>query len=522
MQRTRPDLPATLVAVFEHLSGPSQGTVSWAGERKLNVSLRSDRLLEVSAAEPHESEAELVASLRRSNGTYEIAAAQGRSVWVNGLPVESRQLQHNDMIEFGDAGPISRVHLYRNGECRPVNLGDIFSDAAAYVRSSRRPLSRRLADVTLQILRRLARETTLLFRIGMTVALIALGIVVYQQNVINRLLRQKIETSAIQLEDFSKLLAEVRKEALTPAELGNLREELSGRMTSAAERLSKLERRSTAIERIIAKSQASVLFLQGAYGFREKATGRMLRQALGEDGQPLILPNGIPLLSLEGKGSVAERQFTGTGFVLDTEGMVATSRHVGQPWLYDVNVKAMANRGLEPTVTRFIAYYPDTADARAVTLLRASRASDLAILRLERPMPNIPGLQLASRPLRPGEEVVLIGYPTGIRSMLAQGGPALIEKLQQQNELGFWSVVAQLAAAGRIVPLASRGIVGRTSHETIVYDAETTYGGSGGPVLDINGSVVAINSAILPEYGGSNLGVPANKLRQLVVDAETR
>jgi S1-C subfamily serine protease len=55
-----------------------------------------------------------------------------------------------------------------------------------------------------------------------------------------------------------------------------------------------------------------------------------------------------------------------------------------------------------------------------------------------------------------------------------------------------------------------------------VYDAETTHGGSGGPVLDINGSVVAVNAAILPEYGGSNLGVPVARLRALLADAGYR
>ena len=53
----------------------------------------------------------------------------------------------------------------------------------------------------------------------------------------------------------------------------------------------------------------------------------------------------------------------------------------------------------------------------------------------------------------------------------------------------------------------------------MVYDAETTHGGSGGPVLDMSGAVVAVNSAILPEYGGSNLGVPATKMRALLEEA---
>jgi S1-C subfamily serine protease len=54
------------------------------------------------------------------------------------------------------------------------------------------------------------------------------------------------------------------------------------------------------------------------------------------------------------------------------------------------------------------------------------------------------------------------------------------------------------------------------SDATIAYDAETTHGGSGGPVLDIDGEVVAVNSAILPEYGGSNLGVPVEEVRRLL------
>jgi hypothetical protein len=106
--------------------------------------------------------------------------------------------------------------------------------------------------------------------------------------------------------------------------------------------------------------------------------------------------------------------------------------------------------------------------------------------------------------------------------MLAQSGEDFIEELQKTEDTGFWSVAARLAEKGHIAPLASRGIVSQATPVTIVYDAETTYGGSGGPVLDINGSVVAVNAAILPEYGGSNLGVPVAKVRALLEDAGLR
>ena len=34
--------------------------------------------------------------------------------------------------------------------------------------------------------------------------------------------------------------------------------------------------------------------------------------------------------------------------------------------------------------------------------------------------------------------------------------------------------------------------------------------------MDSNGLVVGVNAAILPEYGGSNIGVPLEKLQQLL------
>ena len=115
-----------------------------------------------------------------------------------------------------------------------------------------------------------------------------------------------------------------------------------------------------------------------------------------------------------------------------------------------------------------------------------------------------------------------MGYPTGLRSMLAQAGDAFLAELQLAKDTDFWSVATRLSNKGLISPLASRGIVGQTSQATIVYDAETTQGGSGGPVLNTNGEVIAVNTAILPEYGGSNLGVPAAKVQQLLRAIEKR
>jgi S1-C subfamily serine protease len=51
-------------------------------------------------------------------------------------------------------------------------------------------------------------------------------------------------------------------------------------------------------------------------------------------------------------------------------------------------------------------------------------------------------------------------------------------------------------------------IIAQITNKAVIYDAETIVGGSGGPALDSNGHVVAVNAAILPEFGGANIGVP--------------
>ena len=248
----------------------------------------------------------------------------------------------------------------------------------------------------------------------------------------------------------------------------------------------------------------------------------MLLHVVDDDGRPLISPRGQPLLSLEGDGPVAERQFIGTGFAVGDGGALVTNRHVALPWENDANFEEFTGQGLKPVMIKFISYLPSKPAADSVTLLRASEDADLAVLRRKDEAEPIAGLRLGEAAPAAGDEVIVMGYPTGLRSMLAQSGDAFIAELQMAKNTDFWSVAASIAKAGQIAPLASRGIVGQATLSTIVYDAETTHGGSGGPVLDINGSVIAVNTAILPDYGGLNLGIPVAKVRALLEDAGLR
>ena len=519
LQETSDTNQATLpVAALEHLTGPMRGTTTWIAEKDINVTLSPRRIIHVGPGLVAGDDSELIAHLRRSGETFEIEATGNRTIWVNGQAISSSLLKHHDMIEFCDTGPMSRYVIFQNGQSPHATITEVISDAVAYVRSSHRPIGTRILNATGQVLRRLTRETTILFRMGVIVALFMLAAVAYQQTRINKLLHEQIEAGTSQIESFSRTLARTSEQALTPEDLETLRLELGKGLITTAERLSELERLSTASARVIAQSKSSIVFLQGSYGFRHKVTGRMLRLVVGEDGKPMVLPNGIPLLSLGGDGPVAERQFVGSGFVIGDDGILVTNRHLGVPWEHDTNVTAYAGQELEPTMIKFLAYLPGKARSEAVELIRTSAQADVAILRFENLKDPVSGLQLAEKIPVPGDEVIVMGYPTGMRSLLAQAGEEFVKELQLVKELDFWGIAARLAESGRITPLASRGIVAQASDEAIAYDAATTRGGSGGPVLDVDGAVVAVNSAILPEFGGSNLGVPIDKVRRLIAE----
>jgi S1-C subfamily serine protease len=171
-------------------------------------------------------------------------------------------------------------------------------------------------------------------------------------------------------------------------------------------------------------------------------------------------------------------------------------------------------------LVRFIGYLPGIEEPFPVEQLEISDDADLALLRCSGVIVLLPHLEIADVPPGPGDEVIVMGYPTGLRAMLAQTGDDFVGDLQESGNLDFWRVAQKLAEGRFIRPLASRGIVGQVSRAVIVYDAETTHGGSGGPVLDITGKVVAVNAAIIPEYGGSNLGVPAEKVVRLLQGAD--
>ena len=362
---------------------------------------------------------------------------------------------------------------------------------------------------------RAGRRGVGIFGFGLLVVLTAL--VVYHTFA----LEQRIVQGESRISDIAQGLLEHRQDAPTRVELGRVRATLEDELETALRRVGLLEARSDAASRIIASASRSIMFLQVAYRFEESESGRPLRYVLGSDGQPMMTPGG-PLMSLEGSGPVVERQFTGTAFVATADRLLVTNRHLARPWEGDEVADLFASQGLVPVMHRMVGFLPGIAEPIEVAVLGISDEADLALLRSHRLPPEVPPLELSPVVPSPGEAVIVMGYPTGIRALMARTESRFLEGLKQVENVDFWRVAQELSNQQHINPLASLGIVGQVSDAVVVYDAATAQGGSGGPVLGLDGRVHAVNSAIIAGFNGSNMGVPVARVLRILAEANQK
>jgi S1-C subfamily serine protease len=503
-------------AFLESLTGPSRGRITWLSSGKSQIRVGPDRVLQIGTDAAPTTGFPAQAQLSWSGETYEIEAVSGSDVWVNGRKIGTAHLRHGDMIEMGEDGPMTRFRLCNGTFPTKWPVEEILSDAVAYARTSRRPFGSRLSNALFDSVRRVLLETTIVFRVTVILVLIVLTTFVASQYRSDILLQESIRNEALRLEAITIALAETRQEALGADEFAVLREQLDMQLSTNAERLALLERRLGASARVISDSTASVAFLQGAFGLRQSESGKLLRHVLGSDGAPLQTPFGKPVVDPSGKGKPLEFQFTGTGFLLRENGLLVTNRHIALPWASSDQMPAFEQSGLAPEMLRLLVFLPDLRLPVEAEFLAASDTADLALLSVPDSVTTSRGLTLAQSEPEIGDEVIVMGFSTGLRALLAQAGSDYLAMLEETGETDFWAVATRLSEQNRIAPLASRGIIAQITSKAVIYDAETTVGGSGGPALDRNGHVVAVNSAILPEFGGANIGVPVREVRRLL------
>jgi serine protease Do len=173
----------------------------------------------------------------------------------------------------------------------------------------------------------------------------------------------------------------------------------------------------------------------------------------------------------------------GSGFIVSPDGYIVTNNHL---------IQGLTGTGTVDTVT------VTTTDRKEYTarIVGRDETSDLALLKIDGH--NLPYVQWGdSTRARVGDWVLAIGDPYGVGSTVTAG----------------------------IISALHRGITGVGAYDRYIQtDAAINMGNSGGPMFDLNGNVIGINSALISPTGASvgiGLAIPA-ELAKPVIDSLRR
>lgn len=229
--------------------------------------------------------------------------------------------------------------------------------------------------------------------------------------------------------------------------------------------------------------------------------------------------SGVYQVGFANQRPAIRARVSGTGFIVG-DGLVATNRHVAEPWFGDPEAEKMLNEGAMATLESLVVFFPGSPTPVNLSPASVSKTADLAVVRAENSaaIRELAALPLAKSPGSAGELVTVIGYPMGIAGMVAKSPNGIYERLAyRHNDL---SAASELAALSLIRPSTTCGHLGDIVGDKLIYDAPTAHGGSGGPVFNSEGEVIGVNSAYMDGFSGGTLGVSVDSLRPLIREAQ--
>ena len=199
---------------------------------------------------------------------------------------------------------------------------------------------------------------------------------------------------------------------------------------------------------------------------------------------PFQFPPGSPFEDMFKEfGAPQERKSSalGSGFIIDEKGIVVTNNHVIQD-AEDIIIRVNGDKEFKAKV------------------IGSDPLSDIAILQLETKEKFTPVKFGNSDNARIGDWVIAIGNPFGLGGTVTSG----------------------------IISARNRSIGLSRYEDYIQTDASINSGNSGGPLFDMNGDVIGINTAILGRSGSIGIGfaIPSNSAKividQLIEFGETK
>ncbi len=294
---------------------------------------------------------------------------------------------------------------------------------------------------------------------------------------------------------------------------------LRGQLKKTEGQLRQIESADSVAQGIIRKYSQSVCLIHVSMGIREQSSARPLRYVgLTPDGEPQIDLKGQPAITLDGNAPEVRIHSLGSGFLAGPGGRIVTNHHVVEPWWDDDSLASMKEQGLEPVISEMEAFFPGSPRSFPCVTERISKDVDLAVVRAELGdlKREILSFDASGEANLSGQAVVLMGYPTGIEAILARTDESLVREIVISSRGELKSILAELAARDLIRPTVTQGHIGDVLKDKIVYDAQTTSGGSGGPLFNRRAKVIGVNFAIVRNFGGSNFGIPGHYAQALL------
>lgn len=189
-------------------------------------------------------------------------------------------------------------------------------------------------------------------------------------------------------------------------------------------------------------------------------------------GGPVAGLNNQPRERISGGSSQSDGQSLGSGFIIDASGYIVTNRHV-------------------VAGARSIAVTLANGQKLPAALVGADSKTDLALLKVA-PRSALPTVTFAdSDAIDVGDWVVAIGNPYGLGGSVSAG---IVSARDRELNIGSYD-------------------------DFIQTDAAINSGNSGGPLFNLDGEVVGINSALLSPSGGSvgiGFAISANLARPVI------
>lgn len=434
-------------AVFVHLSGSHRGRTEVFASEKISIGTDATNALRFDL-EIDKNTSNHHAEVQLKGCDYVLHDCGSlKGTLVNNRPVGETLLKDGDLIEFGSGGPKVRFRIKTDEAdvCKPWT--EILEDSLGIARISQRGRLTTATAFFQQLLWEAFTQSSHFFKIsGITVLAIVLG-----------------SLTIFFYAQYTKL-------------------------TKTVEKVRDFEIERTIAENIIKKYSGGVCLIQGTFYFYNEETG-----------EPLMMM---------GKGPRGINEYTGTGFLVSADGLILTNRHIAEPW-WEIEMSPYIHLGsvIKPKGEVFQAYFPGIKEPFPLKVEMVSELVDVALLRIDTrgAKMSVVELDTTGSGAVVGEPVVLLGYPAGVNAILAKTDPDMVKQL---FNMPFIQLVQELSNWGLIKPLPTQGHLSDVMQNRIVYDAQTTSGGSGGPIFNKKGKVIGISYGIFPGFRGSNFGVP--------------